>query len=368
MSDILFESEWTDADRELLRQSIEELPAGQHVSAATLALAGLAKTANQAEPAGIQSQSAETAETPVPSAPEQARCLSGVSQAELDKEPDSGTSGRDSTGQYMHEIGVTSLLNAAQERELAQTIAAGRAARAILDELDIPLSPREVIAHKCAAQEGAAAKDYFIRANLRLVVSVARRYPVSPGMDLLDLIQEGNLGLEHAVDKFDGNRGFKFSTYATFWIRQAIGRALDKKGSAIHLPGDRPARLRAGLREVSGDAGELDAELARCHRLTTPVSLNRPIGNDGEQELGDLLPDSGLGPEDAVLQNEQAEYARQLLDLIEDERARAMVSMRFGMSDGQTHSFKAIGQEFGVTGEATRRIVGRALKAVKATV
>ena len=97
---------------------------------------------------------------------------------------------------------------------------------------------------------GRAAKDRFIRANLRLVVSIARRYPLPPGMELLDLIQEGNLGLEHAVDKFDWRKGFKFSTYATFWIRQAIGRALDQKASLVRLPGDRSASLRAALRQV----------------------------------------------------------------------------------------------------------------------
>ncbi len=370
MSDILFESfesGWTDADRALLRQGIEELPAGQHVSAATLALAGLANAANQVEPAGIQSQSTEVAETPVPFAPKQARRLPDVSQAELDKEPDRGTSSRDSIGQYLHEIGLTPLLNAAQERELAQTIAAGRAARAILDKPDSSLTRREVNAHKRAARQAADTKDYFIRANLRLVVSIARRYPLPPKMELLDLIQEGNLGLEHAVDKFDGNRGFKFSTYATFWIRQSIGRALDQKANLIRLPGDQSGRLRAALRTANGDGDELESDSARLHRLTTPVSLNQPIGETGEQELGDLLPDTGLGPEDAVLQDEQAEYACQMLDLIENERDRAMVSMRFGMSDGQMHSFKTIGRKFGVSGEAARRIVGRALKAVKAT-
>jgi RNA polymerase primary sigma factor len=98
------------------------------------------------------------------------------------------------------------------------------------------------------------AKDRFIRSNLRLVVSIARRYPLPQGMDLLDLIQEGNLGLEHAVDKFDWRRGFKFSTYATFWIRQAIGRALDQKASLIRIPGDRSATLRSALRQAGGDA------------------------------------------------------------------------------------------------------------------
>ena len=141
-----------------------------------------------------------------------------------------------------------------------------------------------------AVTDAAAAKDRFIRANLRLVVSIARRYPLPQGMDLGDLIQEGNLGLEHAVDKFDWRRGFKFSTYATFWIRQAIGRALDQKASLVRLPGDRSASLRAALRQASGDGEELDAENARLHRLSTPVSLDRPVGDDGDTTLVDLHP------------------------------------------------------------------------------
>src|SRR5690606_11137850 len=115
-------------------------------------------------------------------------------------------------------------------------------------------------------RKGAEAKDGFIRANLRLVVSVARRYPIPPSMELLDLIQEGNLGLEHAVDKFDWRKGFKFSTYATFWIRQAIGRALDQKASLVRLPGDRSTILRAALRQASGDGEERDEEDARLYR------------------------------------------------------------------------------------------------------
>ena len=120
-------------------------------------------------------------------------------------------------------------------------------------------------------------------------------------MELLDLIQEGNLGLEHAVDKFDWRKGFKFSTYATFWIRQAIGRALDQKASLVRLPGDRSASLRAALRQVSGDGDELDEEHARLHRLTTPTSLDRTIGDDDSNELVDLLPDANPGPEQTVM-------------------------------------------------------------------
>ena len=160
----------------------------------------------------------------------------------------------DSVGLYLNEIGMVSLLTAEEEIELSQIIERGVDARARKASGE---KGRELDKAIAAA---AAAKDRFIRANLRLVVSVARRYPLPQGMELLDLIQEGNLGLEHAVDKFDWRKGFKFSTYATFWIRQAIGRALDQKASLIRLPGDRSAALRAALRTVAGDGDELDDE------------------------------------------------------------------------------------------------------------
>src|SRR5262245_35164782 len=202
---------------------------------------------------------------------------------------------RDSVGQYLHEIGAVPLLDAAKERELSQVIEAGRAAKGQLD------AGERGVALKRAVRDAAVAKDHFIRANLRLVVSIARRYPLPAGMDLLDLVQEGNLGLEHAVDKFDWRKGFKFSTYATFWIRQAIGRALDQKASLVRLPSERSAQLRAALRQVSGEGDDLDPELAHLHRLSTPTSLDRTVGDDGDQELVDLLPDAVPGPEAIVI-------------------------------------------------------------------
>ena len=201
----------------------------------------------------------------------------------------------DSIGLYLNDIGKVSLLTAQEERDLSRVIELGREAAA---RIEAGANKRE---HRKAVQAAATAKDRFIRANLRLVVSIARRYPLPQGMDLLDLIQEGNLGLEHAVDKFDWRRGFKFSTYATFWIRQAIGRALDQKASLIRIPGDRSASLRAALRQASGDGETLDVGNAELHRLTTPISLDKTIGDDGDATLGDLM-DNGQGtPEDAVM-------------------------------------------------------------------
>jgi RNA polymerase primary sigma factor len=264
----------------------------------------------------------------------------------------------DSVGQYLNEIGLVPLLTALEERELSQVIERGRDAQVRLDAGERSRDLRK------AVREAAAAKDRFIRANLRLVVSVARRYPMPPGMELLDLIQEGNLGLEHAVDKFDWRKGFKFSTYATFWIRQAIGRALDQKASLVRLPGDRSASLRAALRAVSGDSDELDEEHARLHRLTTPTSLDRPVGDDDGSELIDLIADVKPGPEDMLLTREQDNLVTSLLDVL-DTRARHAVEQRFGLNDGRKRSYREVGEELGVTAEAARRLVKRAVSAVR---
>jgi RNA polymerase primary sigma factor len=264
----------------------------------------------------------------------------------------------DSVGQYLNEIGLVPLLTALEERELSQTIEKGRDAAALLD------SGERSIALKADVRAAAAAKDRFIRSNLRLVVSVARRYPLPPGMELLDLIQEGNIGLEHAVDKFDWRKGFKFSTYATFWIRQAIGRALDQKASLVRLPGDRSAGLRAALRQVSGNGEELDAENAMLHRLTTPTSLDRTIGDDDSNELVDILPDSLPGPEEIVMELIDHEMIGNLLSVL-DPRARLAVEQRFGLNDGRRRSYREVGDELGVTAEAARRLVKRAMASVR---
>ena len=264
----------------------------------------------------------------------------------------------DSIGLYLNDIGKVPLLNAEEERELSRAIEAGRDAAARLE------AGEKGVELKRSVRKAAEAKDRFIRANLRLVVSIARRYPLPQGMDLLDLIQEGNLGLEHAVDKFDWRRGFKFSTYATFWIRQAIGRALDQKASLIRIPGDRSASLRAALRQTSGDGETLAPLSAELHRLTTPVSLDKTIGDDGDATLGDLM-DNGQGtPEDAVMAMVDTELLDELLGTL-DSRARYAVEARFGLLDGERKSFREVGEHLGVTAEAARRLVSRAVASLK---
>src|SRR3954452_1307453 len=264
----------------------------------------------------------------------------------------------DSVGQYLNEIGLVPLLTALEERELSQIIERGRDAAVRIEAGERSRELRKQVA------DAAAAKDRFIRANLRLVVSVARRYPLPPGMELLDLIQEGNLGLEHAVDKFDWRKGFKFSTYATFWIRQAIGRALDQKASLVRLPGDRSASLRAALRQVAGDGGELDDEDARPYRLTTPTSLDRTVGDDDGSELMDLIADDKPGPEAMLIDAEDQALVGDLLGVL-DDRARYAVEQRFGLTDGRKRSYREVGEELGVTAEAARRLGRRAVTAVR---
>jgi RNA polymerase primary sigma factor len=264
----------------------------------------------------------------------------------------------DSIGLYLNEIGKVPLLTAEEEKELARQIEAGREAAVRTDAGE---SSPELDAAITAAHR---AKDRFIRANLRLVVSIARRYPLPQGMDLLDLIQEGNLGLEHAVDKFDWRRGFKFSTYATFWIRQAIGRALDQKASLVRLPGDRSASLRAALRQSAGDGEELDPEYARLHRLATPVSLDRQVGDDGDTTLVDLIAADVVTPEQATIATVEDALLDELLGTL-DKRARYAVEARFGLRDGQKRSFREVGEDLGVTAEAARRLVKRAVAGLK---
>ena len=266
-------------------------------------------------------------------------------------------------------------MDAQKERELSQAIENGRVASEQKEEALAAL-PKNATPDQMppksqmrswdrAIKEAAKAKEHFIRANLRLVVSVARRYPLPPGMELLDLIQEGNLGLEHAVDKFDWRKGFKFSTYATFWIRQAIGRALDQRANLVRLPGDRAAALRAALRESSGDSSDLDVENAMLHRLTTPAALDRTVGDDGTTELLDLLADAAVGPEERVVEYDHSEQLFSIVRDELDERSCEAIELRLGLFDGKKRSYREVGDELGVTAEAARRLVKRSLAALK---
>ena len=264
----------------------------------------------------------------------------------------------DAVGKYLDEIGGVDLLTALEERDLAQVIEKGiaAAARKKAGERGKHLN-RSIGA-------GAVAKEYFIQANLRLVVSIAKRYPLYPGMEFLDLIQEGNLGLEHAVDKFDWRKGFKFSTYATFWIRQAIGRALSTKTSLIHVPGERMDRLRAALRVSGGSVDDLDEDLAAIYTLSSVASLDETLNRDGDLSRGDLVADDAPGPDLAAIKALQNETVLRLLATL-PPRTAAIIERRFGLVDGVERSLNEVGQEFGISGEMVRRLIGKAMRALR---
>jgi len=264
----------------------------------------------------------------------------------------------DSVKQYLNEIGLVPLLTAEEERELSQTIERGREAQARLDAGERSRALRQ------AVTDAHLARHRFIRANLRLVVSIARRYPRPPSTELLDLIQEGNLGLEHAVDKFDWRKGLKFSTYGTYWIRQAVGRALNQKASLIRLPDDAASSLHAALRHASGDADQLDDVHGRLYRLITPTALDRPVGADDGIDLSHMLAADVPSPEGVLVEREAREMLQDLLAAL-PARTRLAVEQRFGLADGRKRSYREVGQQLGVTAEAARRLVKRAIDLVR---
>jgi RNA polymerase sigma factor (sigma-70 family) len=286
----------------------------------------------------------------------------------------------DLLGAYLDEIAATSLLNAEEEIELAMAMEAGLLARNHMDEGTLPsgATDEELVE---LARRGDIAKDHFIRANLRLVVSVARHYPTD-GLSLLDLIQEGTIGLIRAVEGFDPNRGFKFSTYATWWIRQAIGRALAGSSRAVRLPGAVHTdvnRLRKARRELvllTGSepteaelAAELDLPVERIGELDrwsrTPTSLDAVVGEDEETALGDLLPDDTTPtPEEAAMAEAQVAIVDDLLDRLEPREA-TILRARYGLEDGTEHSRREIADRLGVSAERVRQMELAALRRMR---
>ncbi|MFE3764861.1 RNA polymerase sigma factor RpoD/SigA [Streptomyces sp. NPDC059104] len=289
---------------------------------------------------------------------------------------------RDLVGMYLDEIARTPLLDAAREVELSQIIEAGVYARQILDEAtdregDAPA--REEL--EALAAEGERAKEVFIRSNLRLVVAVARRYPRS-GLPLLDLIQEGNAGLVRAVEKFDYAKGFKFSTYATWWIRQAITRSIADQSRTIRLPVhlvEELGRIRRVQREFNRENGrdpehaEIAAELESTEKRVgdvldwarDPVSLNMSVDDEGDTQFGDLLEDtSAISPEQSVLSLLRSEELEDLLGKL-DQRTASIIKMRYGIEDGRERTLTEVGKQHGLTRERIRQIEKHALLELK---
>ncbi len=245
------------------------------------------------------------------------------------------------------------LLTAADERWLAQAIESGREARQRLDDGAGLDSDTELVA------EGERARHHFIEANVRLVQSIANRFSVPVHLDRDDIVQDGMIGLEKAVEKFDWRRGYKFSTYATWWIRQSIQRGLEASATTIRIPGHRTRELRTAIAASTTTGVRLDDELAMIDMLSQLESMDRPIG-DGPDTLGTLVASSDEGPDEAA----ERRVARQQIDaLLEhlDETSAFAVAARFGLRGHEPATFAVIAEELGVTPQAVRRRVERAI-------
>ncbi|MFJ8739256.1 RNA polymerase sigma factor [Embleya sp. NPDC127516] len=302
--------------------------------------------------------------------------------AESDDTPrpaESGGSSADLLRQYLREIGRVPLLSAADEVDLARRVEAGLfAEERLLD--DPPADPAARDALATLVRDGERAKRRLIEANLRLVVSIAKRY-VGRGLGLLDLVQEGNLGLIRAVEKFDYTRGYKFSTYATWWIRQAMSRALADQARTIRVPVhvveliNRVIRVQRRLLQERGeeptaeDVGEvLDLTAERVTEILRlaqePVSLHTPVGED-EVLLGDIVEDTdATSPAEAAAYLMLREHLEALLSTLGD-RERQVVQLRYGLADGEPHTLEEIGRVFGVTRERIRQIESRTLSRLR---
>jgi RNA polymerase sigma factor (sigma-70 family) len=283
---------------------------------------------------------------------------------------------RDLVGVYLHEISRTPLLDAAHEVDLAKAIEAGLYAESLLEEEKLPkgVTRQEL---ELLMTQGTQAKDLYIRANLRLVVSIARRY-VRSGMPMLDLIQEGNTGLVRAVEKFDYVKGFKFSTYATWWIRQAISRAIAQQERTVRLPVhlvEDVNRMRNVARQLTRELGaepepeqiavalgvplERVTELIRWSQDT--VSLDTPVGDDGDTNLGDLVADGDApSPEEIVLSALERQRIESLLNHL-DDRSAGIMRARYGLEDGREHSLTEVASRFSLSRERIRQLEIQAL-------
>ena len=282
--------------------------------------------------------------------------------------------------QYLREIGQYPLLTDVDEVELAKAIELGNAAEEELSAPKKKLTQKKRIELQKKVKEGKAAKRRFIQSNLRLVVSIAKKYSAA-GLPLLDLIQEGNLGLMRAVEKFDYRRGFKFSTYATWWIRQAITRAIADKARTIRIPVHmvetlyRVRKVQAELLEQLGREATID-EIAAAAEMTPdkvreafrvlpePISIHEPIG-DEDAELGDFIEDESTeGPFEAAALKLRQEDLWRMLDSLSD-REKKVLALRFGLLTGEPRTLEEVGQEFALTRERIRQIEAKALSKLR---
>ena len=282
---------------------------------------------------------------------------------------------------YLKQIGRVSLLNAEQEVDLSERIEAGLYAQHLLDTEGDTMDFKRKRELKWAANDGKKAKDHLLEANLRLVVSLAKRY-TGRGMLFLDLIQEGNLGLIRAVEKFDWKKGFKFSTYATWWIRQAITRAMADQARTIRVPVhmveviNKLSRVQRQMlqdlgREPTPDelARELDMPVEKVQEVQKygrePISLHTPLGEDGDSEFGDLIEDTdAIAPSDAVAFSLLQDQFKQVLETL-SPRESGVIKMRYGLEDGQPKTLDDIGRVYGVTRERIRQIESKTMSKLR---
>lgn len=282
---------------------------------------------------------------------------------------------------YLKQIGRVSLLNAEQEVDLSERIEVGLYAQHLLDTEASQMDFKRRRELKWAANDGKKAKDHLLEANLRLVVSLAKRY-TGRGMLFLDLIQEGNLGLIRAVEKFDWKKGFKFSTYATWWIRQAITRAMADQARTIRVPVhmveviNKLSRVQRQMlqdlgREPTPDelARELDMPVEKVQEVQKygrePISLHTPLGEDGDSEFGDLIEDTdAIAPSDAVAFSLLQEQFKQVLETLSPREA-GVIKMRYGLEDGQPKTLDDIGRVYGVTRERIRQIESKTMSKLR---
>lgn len=282
---------------------------------------------------------------------------------------------------YLKQIGRVNLLTAEQEVDLSERIEAGLYAQHLLDTVGDDLDFKTKRELKWAASDGRKAKDHLLEANLRLVVSLAKRY-TGRGMLFLDLIQEGNLGLIRAVEKFDWTKGFKFSTYATWWIRQAITRAMADQARTIRVPVhmveviNKLSRVQRQMlqdfgREPTPDelARELDMPVEKVQEVQKygrePISLHTPLGEDGDSEFGDLIEDTdAIAPQDAVAFSLLQRQIRQVMETL-SPRESGVIEMRYGIKDGQPKTLDDIGWVYGVTRERIRQIESKTMSKLR---
>jgi len=306
-------------------------------------------------------------------------------EEEREREPDeeftelAGIASDDTVGLYLKEMARVPLLTTTQEVQLARLLVKGRAARIKLSKNGHNPTRRRNLDK--TIEEGRLAREHLIKANTRLVVSIAKKY-VGRGVPFLDLIQEGNLGLMKAVEKFDHTRGFRFSTYATWWIRQTISRAIADQGRTIRVPvhmSDRIRRLYKASRDLEQSygrqptpeeiAGELKVEPRKVQWMLKvswqPLSLDNPVGEDDDAELGSFIEDETTPtPTQIVYGNLLREKLDQVLGTLPPREAR-ILRMRFGFMNGRSYTLEEVGQKFGLTRERIRQIEGKALRRLR---